>query len=61
MKYQRKIDGKARGFQVNTKQRETNEQQEGKECKTRRQEVEKLRIQKTIECKNIYVTGVEDS
>ena len=61
MKYQRKIDDKARCFQVNTKQRETNEQQEGKECETTRQEVEKLRIRKTIECKNIYVIGVEDS
>ena len=51
MKYQRKIDGKARCFQVNTKQRETNEQQEGKECETRGQEVENTknhRVQKYL-------------
>ena len=44
MKDQRKIDVKARGFQVNIEQRGTNGQREGKECKTRRQEVEKLRM-----------------
>jgi hypothetical protein len=40
MKDQRKIDVKARDFQGNTKQIGTNGQREGKECETRRQEVE---------------------
>ena len=35
MNDQRKINAKARGFQVNTKQRRTNEQREGKECEMR--------------------------
>ena len=39
MKDQRKL-------QVNTKQRGANEQREGKECKTRRQAIEELRIRK---------------
>ena len=40
MKDERKLDIKARGFHVSTKQRGFIEQQEGKECKTRRWEVE---------------------
>ena len=46
MKDRRKINVKARSFQVNIVHRETNEQQEGKECETRRQEVQKSRIHK---------------
>ena len=50
MKDQRKFDIKVGGYQVNTEQRGTNEQQ-GKDYKTRWQEVEHT---KTIECENIF-------
>ena len=43
MKYQRKINAKARGFKVNTKQRGTNEQRKGKRYETRRREVENMK------------------
>ena len=46
MKDQRRIDIKARDFHLNTTQRGTNEQQEGKERKTRRREVENHIVQK---------------
>ena len=46
MKDKRKIDVNSGGFHINIKQRTTNEQQEGKECKMRTWKVEKLRIQK---------------
>jgi hypothetical protein len=55
MKDQRKIIIKARGFQVNTNQRGVNEQQEGKECKTRRQEIENT---KSTKCTNVYEIGL---
>ena len=42
---------KARGFQVNTEQRGTNEQQQDKECQTKGQELEKLRVQKSQSAK----------
>ena len=48
MKDQRKINTNAIGFQVNTKRRGTNEQQEGKEYESRRWEVENTKIQKDI-------------
>jgi hypothetical protein len=47
LKDQRKIDVKARGFKVNPKQTRTNEQQEDKECETRRLVVENT----TTKCK----------
>ena len=56
MKDQRKMKVRARGFQVNTKQRATNEQEEGKECEARRQEVENT---KTAKCEKIYEIGLE--
>ena len=41
-----------------TKQSGTNEQREGKECETRRQEVENT---KTKECEKNYEIGLEES
>ena len=60
MNDQRKINAKARGFQVNTKQRRTNEQREGKECemrghKLRTWEYENHKVEKD------YEIGLEDS
>ena len=54
MKYQSKIDVKVGGFQVNAKQRGTKEQQKGKECNSRTQEVEKLRIQNPQSGKSLW-------
>jgi hypothetical protein len=49
MKDHRKIEVKARGVQVNTNQRGTQEQPEGKEWETRRREVENMKT--TTKCK----------
>ena len=58
MKDQRKFDFNASGFQVNTNQRGTNEQREGKDCAIRRQEVENT---KPTKCKKNYKIDLKDS
>ena len=55
----KKIDVKVRGFHVNKTQRGSNEQQESKECKTRKQEVNNTITIQSEE--NINEIGLEDS
>ena len=45
------MNTKAKGFQVNTKQRGTKEQRQGNECQPKWQELEKLRVQKSQSAK----------
>ena len=45
------MNTKARGFHVNTKQRGTKEQRQGKECQTKWEELDKLRVQKSQSAK----------